>query len=132
MPNTKTFSAILKIGNPNNLLAPFTTVAYLDTIDITTTTQRRNSTTIQSDAFIRRSQTGTQNVKIDAKGRTINGNTELLRTSLTPLPYPMNITFNDNTSISGTFWIEQFQDSLRADATPAVFSIRLISEGVVG
>ncbi len=131
MPNTKTFSAILKIGNPNNLSAPLSTVAYLDTIDITTTTQRRNGTTIQSDNFIRRSQNGSQSVKIDAKGRTINGNTTLLKTSLTAFAYPITITFNDNTSISGTFWIEQFQDSLRADAMPSVFSLRLISEGVI-
>lgn len=131
MPTVDTFQATLSLGNPDILTQPPVVVAYVQRVDILSTSTRGPSDTLQQDAWARRSPAGTLSLRIDAEGRTVHGQKTLLQASMTGKLYPVSLAFQDNTTLSGQFWIVQFQDSLSADGAPSPFRLRLISEGVV-
>ena len=131
MPDIDTFQTTLSLGNPDVLTEAPTLVAYLQRVDMLSTSTRGPSDTLQQDAWARRASAGTLSLRIDAEGRTVHGQKTLLRASMTGKLYPVSLQFQDNTTLSGMFWIAQFQDSLNADGAPSPFRLRLISEGVV-
>ena len=132
MPTIDTFQTTLSLGNPDVPAEAPTLVAYLQRVDVFSNSTREAATTLQSDAWARWAPTGgTLSLRIDAEGRTVHGQKTLLRAAMTGKLYPAVLKFQDNTTLSGNFWIAQFQDSLSADGAPSPFRLRLLSEGGV-